>query len=370
MRLKRLDGLRAAAIVMVVLSENSLVDLGWTGVELFFVLSGFLMTRILRDSRTNKSYWSRFYLKRAVRVVPLLLLAVVVNKLSTHNLSPIGVAGYALFMGDVVNVTPYAKGALGVLWSIAVGAHFLLLWSVAVRFLNRRTLLIVLSALLVAEPVLRHFYTRYSGGFEPIFYLTPFRLDSLAAGSLLALLVEDAAAARTLMRWSGWAAVALTTAFLVVSYLFYPWFVRSYNTVLYNTTSYSTLAAIYFFVVAWVLFLREGGWVERLLSWVPVVYLGRISYGIYLFHPFVNASLKKLLHMSYGIAGEASNRRIFPAAILITGVVCALLYRLVEVPVRAWGERRAKRIEVDRGDDLRTEQEAIAIRELTGASLD
>lgn len=358
----RLDGLRAVAILLIVLAENSLLDLGWTGVELFLVLSGFLMTRILRDTQKNGSYWSRFYLKRAVRVIPLLLLVVFVNKLATHNLSLIGVAGYALFLGDVVNVTPYAKGALGVLWSVAVGAHFLLLWSVAVRFLGRKTLLTILVAILFLEPTLRHFYTPYSPGFEPIFYLTPFRLDSLAAGSLLALLVEDSAASRILARWSGWAAVSLTAVFLFVSYLFYPWFVRSYNTVLYNTTSYSTLAAIYFFVVAWVLFLRQGTLVERVLSWGPVVYVGRISYGIYLFHPFVIATLKRLLHLPYGIAGEAANRKIFPVAILISVSVCALLHRFIELPMRGWGDKKARRLKVEHGDASRSEQDAIAVR--------
>ena len=361
MRIKRLDGLRAVAILMLILSAYSFIDLGWTGIELFLVLTGFLMTRILRDSRTNESYWSRFYLKRAVRVLPLMFLVLLANKLVTHRLSFIGVAGYALLLGDVVNMTHYAAGSVSELGSIAIGAHFLLLWSVAVRFLSRRTLLIIAVALLLIEPTLRHFYTPYSPDFGPIFGLTIFRLDSLVAGSLLALLAEDENASRYLARWSGWAALALATIFLAVSHLLSPWFVRMTNTVLYNTTAYSMLAAIYFFVVAWVLFLKEGGLAERLLSSSPMIFIAKISYGLDLFNPFIRAILKKLLHQPFGEAGEPGSRKIFPIAIVLSVSLCTLLYRYVEVPILAWGKRKARQLEVEDGDPVRTEQDAIAV---------
>ena len=362
MRISRLDGLRGIAILLVVLGENNVVDLGWTGVELFFVLSGFVMTAILRTFASDNTYWSRFYFKRALRVLPLFVLVILVNKLATQNLSLIGVVGYAVFLGNVVGLTTYARAALGVLGSIAIGAQFLVVWSVAVRFFSRRTLLIIAAVLLVVEPVLRHLYTPHSDGFMLMYNLTPFRMDSLVAGSLLALLVEDKETSRHLSRWSGWAALTMLGMFLLVSYLCSPWFVRAYNTVLYNTTAYSTLAAIYFFFVAWTLSLKEGNSTERLFSWAPMVFLGRISYGLYLFHPFVNAILKRLLHLPFGTAGEAGNRKIFPIAILLSICIAALLYHFIEVPVRAWSDRRSTRIQVEHGDLIRTEEDAIALQ--------
>ena len=359
MRIKRLDGVRAIAIVLMILFQHSFMDLGWTGGELFFVLSGFLMTRILRASRTEGSYWSRFYEKRAVRIVPLMLLILFVNKLATSHLPLIGMAGYALFMGDVVGVMGYGGGSLGVLWTIAVGAHFVVLWSVAVRFLERRSLIAIAMSLLVIEPMVRLFVTPRISHYETLFS-TPFHLDSIVAGSLLGLMVEESGASRQLARWSGWAAAMLAACFLGVSHAL-PWFIRMTNTPVYNSLGYATVSWIYFFFVAWVLFARQDGLVDQVLSWAPLLFLAEISYGLSLVNPFVIAILKRVLHLPFGLAGEPANRKIFPVTILVSVAICALLLRFVQRPIRAWGEKLALRLKLEHGDSVESEEAMVRL---------
>ena len=358
MRIKRLDGVRAIAVVLMILFQHSFLDLGWTGGELFFVLSGFLLTRILRASRTDKSYWSRFYLTRVTRIVPLMVLILIVNEVATRHLPLIGLAGYALFLGDVVGVLGYTGGSLGALWGIAVGAHFVVLWSIAVRFVSRRSLLTIAVCLLIIEPILRTLVTSQVHHFET-YFSTPFHLDSIVAGSFLALLVEVKGAARHLARWSGWASAILAICFVGVTHAC-PWFIRVTNAPIYNSLGYAAISWTYFFFLAWVVLGREDGVVSRALSWNPLLYLARISYGLALVDPFVIAILKRILHLPFGLAGETANMKIFPIAIVISLAVCALLYHFVERPSRAWGIMRAKGLQAQEGDPVVGEEEMVS----------
>jgi peptidoglycan/LPS O-acetylase OafA/YrhL len=72
------DGIRGVAILLVLIMHAGWFDTGWVGADLFFVLSGFLITRILRKSRSEPFYWRRFYIKRATRILPPLLLGIAV----------------------------------------------------------------------------------------------------------------------------------------------------------------------------------------------------------------------------------------------------------------------------------------------------
>ncbi len=358
MRLSRLDTLRTIAILMVIASHHFLlVELGWAGVDLFFVLSGFLITRILRSSFTRKTYWSRFYLKRAVRILPPLLILFAVAFLLSRHIPLPTFAGYGLFLGNVMNLTRYRNGLFIVLWSLAVEEHFYIFWPFAVRFLSRKNLLLLLAAVLLVEPILRAVATPHVSTFEPIFLLTPFRLDGLAAGAMLALLTESLAAERWLARWS-------LTGLLVTAALFglirsvTPAFTREANSVSFNSIGYTLIAAISFFLIASVLFLPAGR-INTLLSAPPLVYLGRISYGMYLFHIIVITVLKKRLHIPFGVTGTTATQHIFPLELAITIVIAAISFQFYEKPILAWGNRRALRLEAREGDPLQSEQASV-----------
>src|SRR5271167_323369 len=182
-----LDTVRGIAILMVFLFHGfedftpvgpnipawerlflSTVSLGWTGVNLFFVLSGFLITGILFDSVHKPQYYSRFYFRRALRILPayylLIAALILVGRLGfvSHHTSW---AFAGLSLAYLSNITPL----LGVprdyspLWSLAVEEHFYLIWPAAVRMLTRRGLVTAAVLICVCEPILRAFAVARGG---------------------------------------------------------------------------------------------------------------------------------------------------------------------------------------------------------------
>jgi peptidoglycan/LPS O-acetylase OafA/YrhL len=170
-RVPRLDGIRALAFAMVFATHAGLFGIGWAGVQLFFVLSGLFITGILRRSRDASSYWPPFYLRRATRILPPLLIAFIcAAMMSSVSWRKVGLLEL-LFLANVAE-TLYRghTGTLGVLWSLAVEEQFYFVWPLAVRFLNRTQLIKLLIVIFIAEPVLRGFATPLVSSFWPIFF--------------------------------------------------------------------------------------------------------------------------------------------------------------------------------------------------------
>jgi peptidoglycan/LPS O-acetylase OafA/YrhL len=326
-RIDRLDGLRAVAILMVVCfhTGNLGVWFGYTGVDLFFVLSGYFITGILRETRTSEDYWSRFYIRRIARIMPPVALLIVLYALATKHAEPLTVLGYGLFASNIVQLTHYGNSVLAPLWSLAVEEHFYLLWPLFVLLIPKRALLWLLLAVLIAEPILRAIASPYFDSYYPIYLLTPFRLDSLAAGSLLALLTEDNSTFRG-QRSCGWAALAISPFLLFCASA-----ARHANTITYNSLAYSFFAVLYFCLVVWVLTLRRGV-VYTMLSSKPATYLGRISYGVYLFHIPVNQVVFRVMH-----------RDPFPLDFLLTVALASTSYFAMERPIMAYARRRTEK---------------------------
>jgi peptidoglycan/LPS O-acetylase OafA/YrhL len=262
-RIDRLDGIRAVAILLVILFHlGNHVPYGWAGVQLFFVLSGYLITGILRKTKTQSDYWSRFYKRRAARILPPMLLLICLYMVFTKGWKVPTILGYTFFAGNFMDLTRYGKAVLAPLWSLAVEEHFYLLWPLAVLLLSKRRLVTLLAAILIAEPILRALATPYFATFHAIYSLTPFQLDSIAAGSLLALLTEGGVVLPG-QRRAGWLVLVLLPglAFCTVPY-------RDANSVTFNAFGYSYLALLFVAFVWWVVAL-ESGFFYRLLSSKP-----------------------------------------------------------------------------------------------------
>ena len=167
---------------------------GRLGVNLFFVLSGFLITGILVESRNNPSYYKRFYVRRALRILPIYL--VVLAFLAALKLVPPAFAVLRLF--PLSNLTPLFGVLLAypVLWSLAVEEHFYFLFPSAVRNLRNKSLILLCGAVIVASPISRlvsfvviqrlHGFVSYK-----VNDYTWNCLDGLACGALLALLIRE-----------------------------------------------------------------------------------------------------------------------------------------------------------------------------------
>ena len=201
-----LDGVRALAIWMVLFAHlffgeaahgtvsrvlprafNLFGEHLGRGVDLFFVLSGFLITRILLDSKGKTGYFSTFYFRRALRILPLYLLVIIVSAFA-YGPSFHDFYWLALFFSANFAPTLHITGpnGMGPMWSLAVEEQFYLLWPLIVYFSSRRWLATIAVALIVVEPALRVLSVAHAQ-LPGLPVTTWCRSDGLALGSLLAL---------------------------------------------------------------------------------------------------------------------------------------------------------------------------------------
>jgi peptidoglycan/LPS O-acetylase OafA/YrhL len=325
-RIPQLDGLRAFAVTAVFLSHVSTgVKLGWIGVDLFFVLSGFLITGILVQSKDHsfRAYIGGFYARRVRRILPAYIAILIVTTL----LFGVGwLANWYLYVGAMNFLLPFGLGppTIWLLWSLAVEEQFYLLWPVIVFFLSRKQIVSCAVGLLVLAPLLRFVCTGLFRNHWMIYALLPFRMDTLAAGSLIAL---------TKHRWSRKNAIVGATVMLFAGLASIIWLAKhglsgSSNTHVSNVVVYeSTL-----FIVTGVFVLALFGVGKSVLCFAPIRWLGIVSYSVYLFQ--VNAVyLASRPRMPLAL-------RPLVTAVLTVGYAAGMWF-LVERPILNFRKNRA-----------------------------
>jgi peptidoglycan/LPS O-acetylase OafA/YrhL len=336
-RIYQLDGLRALAVFLVLLFHHGIVRSGWVGVDIFFVLSGFLITGILRREVNRPGYWKSFYVKRATRILPPLAALVIPVFLVAGHFKLIYL-GYLFFASNLVQLSPAALAPLGALWSLAIEEHFYFLWPLAVKRLDRERLLRVSLGIVLVSPLVRilgtalfHHYWGVDHHWDnPIFLLTPFRIDGLAAGAALALLLEDGRRPAVLLRWSGSASLAIAALFLGLEF-FVKSFRRTADTELFNGFGYSLVVSAAFFLVSY-LVLVPSSMVAKLLSSRILVFVGTISYGFYLFQELAKEVLRSFLGAS------ASHVFLFLPDLAITAALATFSFYFFEKPIMGLGK--------------------------------
>ena len=326
-RIPQLDGLRGIAILMVFTTHAIHVPMLWMGVDLFFVLSGYLITGILlqlREEREKRGYWARFYLRRAQRILPpylgfLIFVAVVFApqwKEIWYWYAFFG-ANFPLALGHtpVVAMTP--------LWSLAVEEQFYLFWPLVVLLCGNQRLRQIALAVLIVSPLLRAAATPLFSTHFPIFSLTPFRVDTLAFGAWIAISEKENEGWIGAMRIRAfWGSLASGVLLIVLSVS--PGFRASANSVLFNSAGYSLVALMFGGCLIWAL-ARDGGLMHRLLTWRPLRSMGRISYTFYLYHVAVlvivarhlnSLMLKAMVSMAVTLAISWLSWKLFESPIL------------------------------------------------------
>jgi peptidoglycan/LPS O-acetylase OafA/YrhL len=331
-RISQIDGLRALAILMVYIHHSFDFPQLWAGVDLFFILSGFLITGILvRDADRFRfpDLAKRFYARRAQRILPAYLLfmvaAVPLIPVAWHRLWP----WYAFFAQNVpVAFNWIPPDALNPLWSLGVENQFYLVWPLIVFFLPRRWLAPSMVALLLGEPVLRFFASPHFSTGGPIYALTPFRLDTLAAGALLALVLPHVKPAQARnWRFASRAAMVAGVVVLAALTIHYPWFRRTTNAPTYNSLIYSLNIVILGGLFCWAWF--SNGALARVLSHPVLGWLGRISYMFYLSHLFFFFYCQQMLQAVHVHSRVATS----VAGFVLTAAFSTLSWKLVEQPI-------------------------------------
>jgi peptidoglycan/LPS O-acetylase OafA/YrhL len=339
----QLDGLRAAAVTAVAWSHwlpawQFGLPLG-AGVHLFFVLSGFLITRILLDVRTSPRRppaIGRFYVRRALRLFPAFFLVLGVAVWTAVPLARETWPWHAAYLSNVfIAGEARWQGHLSHFWSLAVEEQFYLLWPWLVVFAPVRWLGPVVAATVVLGPLSR-FVAASSGLTEAFWALVPGgSADSLGLGAWVALAATPRFGIRSplpLRAWMPLLAGGLWVALQLgemVSPL--PPAVAVWRQFLQGV------------VFAWVVsravsgFAGPGGWI---LAHPVAVGVGRVSYGVYLIHAFAPVVLFAAAR-AYGVeawlpASEFARAALYAATTL---ALAALMWRWVERPVLAWKSR-------------------------------
>jgi len=256
---------------------------GWMGVNLFFVLSGFLITGILLDTKPKADYYRSFYTRRALRILPLyygvlLLLAVLTRTGWVNRQASWAFLGLSFFYLSNVTGLFGVPMQYGVLWSLAVEEHFYLLWPAAVRSLSRYRVAIVGVIICILCPCLRAFY--FIRGYDAGPGYTWLVADGLATGAVLAALARGPWGTRVHM-WR--VTVILFGASLVMSGAGYPFGIFRASRLLGMTLRETALNFFFAGTVALALLVGTSRW-KAVVNRPVLQFFGEISYGVYLIH--------------------------------------------------------------------------------------
>ncbi len=297
-RIPQIDGLRAVAILMVFTTHALHIPLLWMGVDLFFVLSGYLITGILlrlKERRsTGGSYWKPFFFRRVRRILPPYLGFLIFLTIFFHPPWARIWYWYAFFGANVALALGRVEvAAMTPLWSLAVEEQFYFIWPWIVLVCSQKTLRKICVAVIICSPIVRALCTPAFATHFPIYSLTIFRADTLAAGAFIAVSErENAEWVFNNQRFAIWTVVATLTLLGSLSIL--PSFRTGANSVLFNSIGYSLSVVLFGSILTFVLGLRRGLF-YNLLTMRPLRFLGVISYTFYLY--FVAVLLKVDVYM-------------------------------------------------------------------------
>ena len=297
---KELDGIRAIAALMIMfchffqilnnktagfLFVNKLANLGGTGVSLFFVLSGFLITRLLLKSKFDKNYFLNFYARRALRIFPLYYLFLTIyyfiypyffNEKITSFKDQIF---YWTYMQNFAMTFHWGGGWFGPVhfWSLAVEEHFYFIWPLVVLFTKinrlRNVIYIILGIAIVSRAI-------FLFNDIEVFYFTFTRFDELALGGLLAVL-EYRNLLSKIQPILFLKLFLLTIIPTIILWTLYSGLENKWVQLI----KFNLMSLSYFFVIGYVMVLKENNKFKEILKSQILMYSGKISYGLYVFHP-------------------------------------------------------------------------------------
>ena len=298
--LPALDGIRGIAALMVMVFHylerklNLLSDtpyhtllqfsaFGQTGVDLFFVLSGFLITRILLKAKSKKKFFSTFYLRRTLRIAPLyyfylILIFLILPILTGDAIPSFSRTWYWWFhVQNFAYTFSWPAEGPSFYWTLAVEEHFYLIWPLLVYFLSRRQIAIASVLMIVGSFVLRLFML--SKGWD-VFYFTLTRLDALSLGALLAVL-EPALLTKTVRNRR----LFISAFFLVgmpLGLIFLTAGGAGATWVL--AVKYPMTALVYTALIGFAATSVNDSIFRKIFESRSLCFLGSISYGLYVYH--------------------------------------------------------------------------------------
>ena len=357
-RIPELDGLRGIAVLMVVsfhYINNQLINsgsrigkviykltaFGWVGVDLFFVLSGFLIGTILMNNRNAKNYFSTFYIRRIVRIIPnyylLIGLFVVIGLipffasdyfLTGNNVIPVWAYLVMVHNIFIAHLRNFGTTSISATWSIGVEEQFYIIFPFLVYFLKQKWLPWLLGLAIIIAPIARMQYDHWI----PAYVLLPCRMDSIAFGALIAYVNHFHSLTGVVKRYRS--AIFLFLALDIALCIFLS--ARYGDLGVFR----NTLFAIIFSAMVVFALVYKNTIYGSILRFQKLVWIGTISYSLYLFHDLI-------LGICWRIAGGGDENIletlrggvITIIALIISLGFSWLVYRKLESPFVHYGKR-------------------------------
>jgi peptidoglycan/LPS O-acetylase OafA/YrhL len=343
-RVPAFDGVRGVAVLLVVWFHLGLIHVfspsikprgGYLGVDAFFVLSGFLITALLLREQTNRGRFrfGAFYRRRALRLLPVVFAFVIAHYLFAKSLHLSMAREHSSLYALLLYYTnwkaiwdPPVALAFGHLWTLAVEEQFYLVWPLVTAVLTvrtrTRTVVLVLGSAIAFVALRRGIMYQHNVATERLLGGTDTRADTLLVGALLAhLWVRSCVPPRRLIAPAAW----VSTAFLAVCIA-----------VCGPTRAFlylGGLTLIAFAVAAVLLAVLETTWSgNRILEWGPLRAVGRVSYGLYVWHPLV------FVWVAFETRHWSRPAR-FSIVMAATALVTFASWKLVEQPYLRWKDR-------------------------------
>lgn len=364
-RLPALDGLRAIAILLVVPHNLNLMaasggiayvvvaalQRGWIGVQLFFVLSGFLITGILLDARDAPDYYRSFFVRRVLRIFPLyyatlLVLFVVLPALnlvpSFRRDSMLELSYWAYFSNWYGPFHPGGEDSVSHFWSLASEEQFYLLWPFIVRRRSARWLMRLCLAIAAASLSLRVVMVLAGAPIQAVYQFLATRMDALALGGAAAAGFRDPSVLSWVVRRRRWllgSGIASLIAGGLVS--------RAYNFADPVTLSvgYTFLAAGFALIVAASAAADSGSGELAALRWAPLRSVAKYSYAMYVLSVPLHFLVGKPALSALGLAPGDSflvGTAYIVVGVAISSLAAAASFHLLEVHFLNLGSRFAR----------------------------
>jgi peptidoglycan/LPS O-acetylase OafA/YrhL len=294
-----LDGLRGLAALLVLIFHlfQYRFTMGWMGVDLFFVLSGFLITGILLDTKGSNNYYKNYLAKRSLRIFPLyyfilfiffLVLPAVgyhyphytyLNEEGIQKWYWLYIQNWRIFVEEGVN----PSHILVHFWSLAIEEQFYIFWPVIIYFVPKNKMAYVCGFLICLSLAVR-FYLHYvvEMNFVKIYIFTFARLDALAVGALVACLVRSDEGIAWLKKYALWIFYAASA--LVAGIVLYH---MSFDLKYFTTFGYTVLAIVFGCLLLISLTDHPYNVFKKFLETGVMRFFGKYSYGIYVYHMIV-----------------------------------------------------------------------------------
>lgn len=349
----RLDGLRGMAIALVLIHSltlltqvdsiasrlvHSLFAFGWAGVQLFFVLSGFLITGILLDTKHRPHYFKNFYIRRALRIFPLyyatLIVAFIVLPAIGHmpQVYQGDAQHQARFWLYLTNWFTDTGIGFSHYWSLALEEQFYLVWPLIVYAARPKSLLKICLLIAIAGVIVRYWMRAHGFPEEAVYIATPARVDALTTGSAAAVLMR-------MPEVYGWikARITMLKASAVALGILAIALTGSYGSSVRGQVFGYCVLALFFaltILIAATLDREQASTPQAasVLRWKPLRILGKYSYGVYVFQRPVHVFIGIPFITDYASTSLALNVTYVMAATLLTLGLAVISYHLFELP--------------------------------------